>query len=231
MISIVTVAWNAYDFVDLLIESIERFSELQNEIIVVDNSNYRKEINKPHVHQFFMTNNIGHGRGLNYGAAKALELFPKNPFIMFLDSDCHFLCHNWETPFIAKMRNHLLIGGKGTPTKPIRPACMFFHRKAAHYDWSDTKGYAGVRKTPKGYDVACKAYYQMMADNQPIAFLESKKNRYGTNNGEEYAIEGKPLVYHHWHGSHLTERQIDFPNVDLQKDKDLLFSKIPWRLP
>lgn len=230
MISIITVNYNAYDFLWLLIESLERFSSLKNELIVIDNSDHREDVRAPNVHQFFMPGNVGHGRGLNHGVLKAFELFPKNPFIMFLDSDCHFLSQKWEAPFVGKMREYVLIGGKGVPSKPIRPACMFMRRDIAKQNWADSQGYRGNRNTPGGYDVAIKAYYKIMAEDKPIGFLTAGKNRYGTLNGEEWCIDEVPLVYHHWHGSHLLQRQEDFPEDDLIADKTLLFSKIPWRL-
>lgn len=231
MISIIVVNWNAYDFLHLLLESLGRFSEMQNEVIVVDNSEERRSVNAPHVHQFFMPTNIGHGRGLNHGVAKAIELFPRNPFIMFLDVDCHFLKHRWEAAFLSKMKDFAVVGGKGPPSKPIRPACMFMHQQAAKQDWADSQGYKGNRKTPGGYDVAIKAYYKMLSENTPIGFLEAKPNRYGTLNGEEWCIDDTPYVYHHWHGSHLKQRQEDFPDHNLEEDKAKLFQSIPWRLP
>lgn len=231
MISIIVVNFNAYDFLDLLLESLGRFSELQNEVIVVDNSDNQRVVKQPHVHQFFMHANIGHGRGLNHGVVKALEMFPRNPFMMFLDVDCHFLCHRWETKFMSKMRNYAVIGGRGPASKPIRPACMFMHQQVAKCDWADSQGYKGNRKTPGGYDVAIKAYYKLLAENTPIGFLEAKPNRYGTLNGEEWCIDETPLVYHHWHGAHLKERQEDFPDNSLTEDKAKLFQQIPWRLP
>ncbi len=231
MITIVTVNFNAYDFLGLLIESLYLFSEMPYKLIVIDNSNQKIQLNNPNVHQFFMPTNIGHGRGLNHGVAKAYELFPENPFLMFVDSDCHFLKHNWESMFINKMKNYDIIGGRGPIQKPIRPACMFMRKEIGRYDWSETPGYLGHRITPNGYDVACKAYFKIMADNFRIGFLEPKSNRYGCLNGEEWCIDNTPVLYHHWHGSHLKERQVDFPNDDLIEDKTNLFQRIIWHLP
>lgn len=231
MINIVTVNWNAYDFVGLLIESLHFFSEVPYELIVIDNSDQRNRLEYPHVHQFFMPTNIGHGMGLNHGVEKALQLFPENPFLMFLDCDCHILKHRWEAAFISKMKDYDLIGGKGVASKPIRPACMFMRRELGRHDWAETPGFRGNRVTPGGYDVAIKAYYKIMADDYRIGFLTAQKNRYGTLNGEEWCIDGVPYVYHHWHGSHLKERQEDFPDHDLIADRDKLLSSIPWHLP
>ena len=231
MIVIITVNWNSYDFLDLMIESLELYSKLPYQLIVIDNSIEKREIKRPRVHQFPMVNNIGHGRGLNHGVAKAHELFPDWPFLMFLDVDCHFLTHGWEPAFIRKMDRYDILAGKGVAAKPIRPACMFMKKEIGKYDWGDTKAYGGHRKTPEGYDVAILAYYRMMADRVQLDFLQAKRNRYHTLNGEEWCLNGIPMVYHHWHGSHLKERAEDFPGIDLEADKQKLFAQIPWRLP
>lgn len=231
MISIIVVNYNAYDFLGLLLESLEIYSSLPHETIVVDNSLDPRHINRPHVHQFIMERNTGHGYGLNYGILQNARMFPDHEYTMFLDVDCHFLRNSWELPFLKKMETYDLIGGRGVPAKPIRPACMFFKKKLQHYNWQDTAGYQGHRITPEGYDVAILAYHQICADGFRVGLLEGQRNRYGTLNGEEWCIDGIPLVYHHWHGSHLKERSVDFPGKDLFADRDKLFSQIPWRMP
>jgi glycosyltransferase involved in cell wall biosynthesis len=231
MITGIVVNFNSYDFLGLLIESFYLFCQNSYELIVIDNSEQRVRLDHPHVTQFFMPRNIGHGKGLNLGVTKALELFPKHPYLMFLDSDCHLLSPRWEAAFIEQMRTYDIIGGKGPPSKPIRPACIFMKKEMGRYDWAESEGHKGNRVTPGGYDVAIKAYYKIMADNRKIGFLQAKENRYGTLNGEEWCINGEPFVYHHWHGSTLKERATDFPDNDLMEDKAKLFSKIPWHLP
>jgi len=216
-----------------MIESLQRYSSVQSSLIVVDNSDQRLRVNELNVYQFLMKNNVGHGEGLNFGIKKSIEMFPKNKFVMFLDVDCHILKNNWEEQFIKQMETFDVIGGKGPPSKPIRPACMFMKKSIAEsYDWSPTDGYKGNRITPGGYDVAIKAYYKIMLDNLKIGFLEkNKNNRYQTHNGEEWCVNNIPFIYHHWHGSSLHIRQEEFPDVDLQQDKNKLFTNIPWRLP
>ena len=226
MISIITVSWNSYDFLYLLIESLALYSRLPYELIVIDNSTNKQSIRKVHVKQFHMSENIGHGPGLNQGVKMA-----SFPFVMLLDVDTHILGHNWEDPFIKKMEEFDVIGGRGVSVKPIRPACMFMKKEFAHYDWRSTDGYKGHRITPEGTDVAIRAYYQMIEDGVKIGFLEHGPNRYGTHTGEEWMIDNKPLVYHHWSGTWLAKRQEDFPDVDLFKEKQKLFSSIPWRMP
>jgi hypothetical protein len=233
MIGIVTVNYNSYDFLWLLMESLDRYSTLEYKLIVIDNSDpqSRLKFDYPNTHQFVLPENVGHGKGLNLGVAKADEICKRYPYMMFLDVDCHILNYGWEKLFIEQMKKFDLFGGKGVASKPIRPACMFMKRELSKYDWEPSEGFKGNRVTPGGYDVGIKAYYKIMADGLNIGFLQSSENRYGTLNGEEWNIEGTPVVYHHWHGSHLEARQEDFPDVNLLEDKAKLFQKIPWRLP
>lgn len=206
-LSIVTVNWKADDFLAVLRESVELFTSSPYEFIVIDNS----------------TQNRGHGEGMNLGAAQAT-----GQYVMFVDVDCHFLRPGWDLPLVTSGLD--IIAGEGVPEKPIRPACLFLRADLARrYDWSATPGYKGHRVTPDGFDVAIRAYHQMVADGVSIKLLSPRSNRYGTLNGEEWWIDGQPILYHHWHGSHLTERSVDFPGRDLFADKEVLFSKIPWR--
>lgn len=228
MISIIVANWNSYDWLDLLLESLDIFTKSSYKVIVVDNSINYKQIDHINVFQIINKTNIGHGQALNLGSQSHENT---NPFTMFLDVDCHVLSHGWEFELIGMMDEFDVIGGKGVPQKPIRPACMFMKTEIAQkYDWCDSPGYKGHRVTPEGTDVAIRAYHQMVSDGVPIHFLDAQKNRYGTLNGEEFVLDNKPLFYHHWHGSHLHERQTDFPNDNLFEDKRLLFSQIPWRI-
>ena len=78
-----------------------------------------------------------------------------------------------------------------------------------------------------GYDVAIKAYHKMVADGLTFEWMDSFPNRYGTATGEEWGLDGKPIVYHAWHGTHIHEpaRIKDFPGIDLQAEADKLFEK------
>lgn len=58
--------------------------------------------------------------------------------------------------------------------------------------------------------------------------LEPQKSLYNTINGEEWAIDNKRLIYHHWSGTWLENRQKDFKE-NLFDDKQKLFNSLPWR--
>jgi glycosyltransferase involved in cell wall biosynthesis len=230
MISIITATWNSYDWLHLLINSLELYSSENYDLIIVDNSEVKQKIDASRVHVLPQNTNIGHGAGLNEGCKLALSL--SNPFVMFLDVDCHFLCHGWEKAFIELMKINDVVGGVGVEAKPIRPACMFMKKRFAGYDWRSTPGYQGERGGVKGYDVAISAYYQMLKDGVDVGLLPHQPDRYKTLRGEEFCIDGVAYVHHFWHGSslHLPCRQADFPGIDLVADKKKLFSQIPWNM-
>lgn len=220
-ISIITVNYNSYDFAKLLIESIRNFTLQSYEIILVDNSLYKQPIPYPEVVVLPQDSNIGHGEGLNIGVKAA-----QSPIVVFFDIDCHVLSHYWERLIIDRLKEVDVIGGRGVEAKPIRPAFMAMKTSTAlKYDFRPTEGYQGHRVTPEGFDVAISAYHKMTEDGILIELLDSQPNRYHTLNGEEWLIDGIPICYHHWHGSHLKERQVDFEE-DLIEDKVHLFKKL-----
>ncbi len=221
MISIVTVNFNSNDFITLLLNSIERTRSEKIEIVLVDNSHCESHF--PCSYLYNSSPDKTHGHGLNLGLKIA-----QGEEVLILDSDCHFLQPGWEQVFRTCLENHDCLTVAGPPQKPLRPACCFMkHADAILYDWRATAGYQGHRITPEGFDVGIVAYHQMKAKNCSFYFMEIGSNRYGTRTGEEYGIDGKMYIYHHWHGSHLADRQYDY-DIDLQHEKNLLFQKIPW---
>src|SRR5690348_10055891 len=124
MVSLITVNWNSYDFLQLLIESVQQFTHIPYELIIIDNSRNPITVEGPHIYQFVIGENIGHGGGLNLGLQKA-----SNEHIIFLDCDTHFLKHNWEDGFLESKCD--VVVAKGVPEKPIRPACLFMKKTLA----------------------------------------------------------------------------------------------------
>lgn len=218
MISIITVTFNSYDFCRLLIESIQIYSKYDNEIIVIDNDHRYEPIEGATVYR--QSQNVGHGEGLNRGVKHV-----KYDHILMLDSDCFILKRNWEDWFLEK---DSIIAPKGSEAKPIRASCMFMKKDIAlKCDFRATPNYKGSRYAKEGeFDTAIKAFHEQMKD---VYYMNSIKSRFNTVNGEEYCIDGIPLVYHNWSGSYLEDRQKDFTE-DLQEDKKKLFSRIPWKL-
>jgi len=232
MIRILTVNYNSYDFLHLLIDSVEYFEfGIPYEIVVIDNSTEKQKVDRKNTYICGLPGNEGHGAALDYGLKNTSFATPNDyEYTMVVDVDCHFLCFAWEDMLLDLMEDYDFVAGRGVPQKPIRPACMFMKNKiGVAYNWKDTPRYKGHRVTPEGFDTTIQAYHQMVRDGVPIWLLESQENRYQTLNGEEWCVDGRPFLYHHWHGTHLKERQVDFPNDDLMADKEMLFEKLKDR--
>tara|TARA_Y100000034_G_scaffold42710_2_gene52286 strand:- start:9012 stop:9689 length:678 start_codon:yes stop_codon:yes gene_type:complete len=213
------------------VDSVDKFSYAPHDIFIFNNNpDAVRCVNKsPRWREMScFGKNMGHGFGLNVGVHEA-----KGEYILVLDIDCHLLIEGWEKMFLFKARHFHrdadVVAAPGPPEKPLRPACMFLKREIARqYDYSPTPNYRGHRVTPDGYDVAIKAYHKMVADGLTFEWMESFPNRYGTATGEEWGLDGKPIVYHHWHGTHTNEpdRMKDFPDTDLEAEKEKLFAII-----
>ncbi len=221
LIGVLAVNYNAPDFTSLLVQSLGNSTP----IYIVENSI------APWSGLATVILNPGektHGAGLNLGLRHI-----KEEYVLILDIDCHLLCHAWQSHFLNAASYHDVITVAGTSQKPIRPACVFMKTKEARQrNWSATPGYRGVRVTPEGSDVGILAYHAMKDAGLSFKFMDIvKPSRYGTLNGEEYALNGKNIVYHHWHGSHLIDRAYDYPDHDLILDKELLFRKKKRMLP
>jgi len=229
--SIITVNYNANDFLKLLVESIQKHSKERHQIVVIENSggNWRMYHD---TEVFIQGSNIGHGQGLNLGVQQA-----KNEFVLFLDVDCHLLTSGWEDLFLKYIKNHKVIVAPGVKEKPIRPACLFMRKEDAEaFDFSSTPGYRGVRGNIPGYDVAIRAFYQMVEKGFNFKFMDVFPGRYGPKRSEEYGLDGKPICFHYWHGSAtqltienkyaLDARKKDFPDIDLLKEKEDFFKEI-----
>lgn len=180
MLSIIVVHHGSYPLLNLLIESIERFTDNDYDTIIIDNNPFsRQRVEKYHFHQFFMGENIGLGNAVNLGIQKVIKLFSSNPFVMIIDSDIHFLKHHWDKQFLDNIENFEAIIPN---TIQKRPACWFIRKEVAiQYNWETNN-------------------YQKMLNNKiKFTFLRSFPNSYGTHSGEELGFQ-EPLLYHHWQG-------------------------------
>ena len=213
-LTLATVNYNADDFLGLLLR------DVKSPVVVVDTTPNKipKFIVKDNVKTYVFGDNIGHGAGINYALSKI-----KTEYTLVVDVDCHFVNTNWQESFL-KYKSFDIITVNGPPVKPLRPACLFGKTELLKkYDFQPTPGYKGLPE--QGFDVGIKAYYEMIEDGLKFKWMKVTKGRYGPARSEEYGFE-EPLVYHYWHGSHLHEpdRQKEFPEIDLIREKELFLS-------
>lgn len=221
MIAVLTVAWRSDDFVKLLVESVRRTGGEESPIVVVANDDRDDAFR--HTHTVRNRADKTHGGGINAGLK---EFDPaKTDHVLILDADCHMLSKTWQADLLGAIDGSHAVTVPGSASKPLRPAFVFMRlADALTYDWRATPGYRGHRVTPEGFDVGVLAYHRMTGEGKVIRWMDVvKPSRYHTLNGEEYGLDGVPLAYHHWHGTHLAERAGDYPGQDLFADRDKLF--------
>lgn len=231
-ITILSVNWNAYDFAILLLESVKKYTSKKELPVVIVNNSTDKSYSLNHysnIEIIEQSSNIGHGQGINIGLQ-----YIRTKYVLVLDIDCHFL-NPWEFDLLRFVEYLMpwdttpipdLITMEGSQEKPIRPAFLFMQTHfAKQYDWQSSENYQGVRKTPYGTDVGIAAYKRMLQQGKNIQFLQKFPNPIHLNGfrGESFGIH-QPFVFHYWHGSHLRERQEDFPNIDLLREKEMFFN-------
>ncbi|MCK9602433.1 MAG: glycosyltransferase, partial [Sphaerochaeta sp.] len=71
MISIVTASFKCPDWIELLVKSVRKFTDLPYELIVVDNDSRDNSLlwlaSQADIRLLALTHNIGHGAGLDWG--------------------------------------------------------------------------------------------------------------------------------------------------------------------
>lgn len=229
MISILSVNYNGIDWVKLLINSVRKFTTVPYEIIIVDNASEDGSVEwlaaQEDLLNIFLTENIGHGRGLDLAFKKATF-----NFCLILDIDSHIQRKGWHTDLMRlyeKEEKTRLIAAGGMKTKIIHPCFMFFERRFFIEN--------GFSFTAKELDVGRKIYYDIIDLGYETLRIfsnyenEKKEKFYKGAWGDEYYIEDKPTIYHNWYGTRMwgrNENEIDgFKRTDLEKCKELLFNQ------
>ena len=94
-ISIVTVAIDSPEWVELLVKSVRRFTTFEHEIIVIDNGSLPDNLAwigaQSDVKLVKLLRNIGHGSGMDLGKQLA-----EKEFVCVLDVDSHVMRRGWD---------------------------------------------------------------------------------------------------------------------------------------
>lgn len=222
--SIVVVNHQSYRFLNLLLQSLDRFSNWNHIVIVFDNESHLS-IEFENVVQVRSKVNLGHGGGIN----ECLQLVETENTLIF-DSDIHVIREGWDERVRAILEEHELLALQPNSSKPIRGG--FGGGRTALLkgcDFRASVGYRGVRKTPQLYDTGMRAAQKLLAAGHKTAFLACRPDQnIGTKTGEEILVDDTAIAYHHWHGSHLTYRQKDFPQNNLILEAEKVFRHYSW---
>lgn len=250
-ITIIAVNWHANKFAKLLVDT--ACSKCRNiddiEIIIVDNSGELSDKGGGVIPTDFncLVNakiikpdrNLGHGVGIELGIEKAT-----GKYILALDIDSHILLQDWDEKLIAAyeqnegqtpdqfMKNNLrIIGAEGGLLKPIRPLFMFFEKE---FFIQGKMRFQAVNLECVKFDVGIHFYFNTLSRGYAVKFLKYKKTDYKDVWGEEYTLNGEPMVFHHWYGTRWfnvegkqVHNEIDGRKYeDFVRSRDNLFKQI-----
>jgi glycosyltransferase involved in cell wall biosynthesis len=179
---------------------------------------------QPDVRLFPLIHNIGHGAGLDYGIARAV-----NKYVLVLDADAHLQREGWEADFLAlyesNPKTRLIAAGGGSreidAKKPIHACFQFFEREF----FLDNK----MSFVPKQYDVGRKNYYDVIGLGYEVERIPAGAKFYPDAYGDNYYIADKPTVYHQWYSSRMSRVPADgkvdnYLKSDYERNKAHLFS-------
>ena len=215
MITIGAVNWHSKDWARLLIDSVQKHTKEDYEILIFDNSNNLPDIDGCRI--IHSTDNVGHGRGVDSLIKEA-----KGDYFLALDIDAHILRDGWDTELIELYKSdekNRLIAAQGGVLKPFRPAVMFFDT-----EFFKKQGYtfkAVAVPCDKGHftlDVGVTFGFRVLHDGFKVQFLPYEKTEFKDVNGEEYSLNGVRTFYHNWYGT----RFYDTDEVDGRKKEDIL---------
>jgi len=227
MISILAVNRNCLEWMQLLVKSVKKFTLVPYEIIILDNNSedgsyeWLKEENG--VRPVPLPNNIGHGMGLD-----ALVRQACHRFCLVLDIDAHLQHREWGYDLLDLYMAHpkrRLIAAKGGEKKPVHPCFMFFEREffiKHNLKFIPTKEYDVGRKL---YSDVLELGYEVF--RVPVGYESQGKKFYDGAYGDEYYINGKPMVYHNWYSSRMYKKeQVDgYTKEEFTKRKQIVFDQ------
>jgi glycosyltransferase involved in cell wall biosynthesis len=228
LISIVTVSFNCKDWIELLVKSVRKFTTVPYELIVVDNASRDDSglwlAAQSDVRLCPLVHNIGHGAGLDYGIARAV-----NKYILVMDADAHLQRQGWEADFLAlyesNPKTRLIAAAGGDPNapnpKPIHACFQFFEREF----FLDNH----MSFIPGKYDVGRKNYYDVTGLGFDVCRVPAGVKFYPNTYGDEYYIGGQPTLFHMWYSSRMSRipdggKVDNYTKADYERNKAHVFS-------
>lgn len=231
IITLISVNYNTREWAELFIKSVRKFTQLDYEIVIVDNASKDDSVEwlaeqkdivfKP------LYSNIGHGRGLDF----AMQ-FARGQYCFAFDIDTHVQREGWEADLISLYKSDYrirLVAAKGgepddNPPKPIHPCWMLFETKFFRDN--------NLSFVPRdGYDVGRKIYYDIIDKGYQVLRIESRyepdgQKFYPGSFGTEYYIGGQASLYHEWYSARMWKKeQVDnYRREDFERHKRIVFS-------
>jgi len=227
MISILSVNWNCLGWMQLLAQSVRKFTTIPHEIIIVDNCSEDGSrewlAEQRDVKSILLDRNVGHGAGLDLGLQHV-----KYPHCLVLDIDAHLMKPQWDFDLLDIMSKNTqckLIAAKGGDPKPIHPCFMFFPvRFFREHKFSF--------KPTKEYDVGRKLYPDILnlgyeVFRVPTGYEKPGVKFYDGAYGDVYYVNQEHIVYHNWYSSRMwkKDRVDDLTREEFERGRKVVFSR------
>jgi len=227
MISVLSVNRNCKDWMQLLVQSVRKFTTVPYEIVIVDNQSEdgSKEwlVKQGDINSILLPKNIGHGGGLDLGLYHV-----KYPYCLVLDIDAHLMRMHWDfdlLDILSKNTQYKLIAAKGGEAKPIHPCFMFFpvqFFRDRKFSFKPTREYDVGRKIyPDILDLGFEVF------RVPIGYEKPGVKYYEGAYGDIYYLNQKPLAYHNWYSARMWQKeQVDSLTKDeFEQRKKIVFDQ------
>ena len=228
MISILSVNWNCLDWMQLLVQSVRKFTTVPYEMVIVDNNSQDGSVEwlgkQNDVRAILLDQNIGHGAGLDLGLQHV-----KYPCCLVLDIDAHLMKKHWDfdlLDILSKNAQCKLIAAKGGEPKPIHPCFMFF--PVAFF-----RQHKFSFKHTKEYDVGRKLYPDILnlgyeVFRVGIGYEKAPNGKYYEGAfGDVYYLNQQCLIYHNWYSARMWQKEkVDNLTKDeFERGKKIVFGQ------
>ncbi|HWC49235.1 MAG TPA: glycosyltransferase [Solirubrobacterales bacterium] len=120
--TVVTVNWNSWEHLKVLIDVVERRSPASTRIIVVDNGSKDESrarlAERPEVKTVKLPGNLGHELAMDTGV-----LLAETEFVVALDVDAFPLHDNWLAELLAPLDEGAMVSGARLNRQYVHPCC------------------------------------------------------------------------------------------------------------
>ena len=227
LVSILAVNYNCLRWMELLVKSVRKFTHLPYEIIIVDNHSIDGSVEwlgeQDDIEAIILTYNSHHGPGLDLG----LKLV-RSRYCMVMDIDAHLQSETWLEDLISlygEKKGRKLIAAKGGDpdapnAKPIHACFQFFETEFFRKN--------GLSFVPReGHDVGRKNYYNVVdlgyeVMRIPAGYEKDRQKFYPGAWGDNYYIDGKPVIYHNWYSARMFNVKDPQGKVDNYEKQEFL---------
>jgi glycosyltransferase involved in cell wall biosynthesis len=230
-ITIISCNYHSKKFADVLIKSINKFSNEKYPIYIMDNSTDQELFTCDDYQVIYLNKNIGHGAGIDYLISNYVE----TEYTLVMDIDAHILREGYDLEFLEILNNKPnigLIAPARAVAKPIHPGVMFFRT-------CDFKNKIPIKHFNLQIDDITNISFQLDVGQLAPILLSQKLNKdtytlkwspsiFNGVRGDTWILNNKETFYHFGYGTRLYNRTEvgTIKKEDIDNMKQLLFEQI-----